>query len=1353
MKKTLLLILITFTITVTAQKEAAVWYFGSYAGLDFNTTGAPPTKLYDGKLNTLEGCASIADATGQLLFYVGASDPNPPSGSPAVGKLTVWNKNHNVMPSGDNALIGDVSATQAAMIVPKPGDSNIYYVFSVPANSSSQHRIFFYEIDMSLDSGNGDIVGTGTQLGTAFFVEKITAVKGNGNFYWIICYGGTSDNSYNSFYAFKLDATGVNTTPVISASGLSAVNDGRGSLKVSASGTKIALANVGARNLNLYDFDVTTGVVSNRVNLPPLPNTASGYVYGKAPYGLEFSLTGNKLYCSYYNGGSSSQDINLVQYDLTNANARSLIFEVRDGTGFRGALQMAIDGKIYFARPKRYITSNTNDSGSLKLGAINNPEAVGAACNYNDNAVLFNANVVGPSGTLASPSDFVRVQEGLPPFIQSFFNVSIVYQQDNSVCEGNSVSFSINSNQALTATEWNFGDASPLVTGTETPSHTFPILGEDHTYTINLHTEYIGDLGMTESQDFTEDITIYAQPVLSAGATVATIEQCDDNNDGFYAFDLHTLKDSEILGLTNASALNSFQVRYFPTETDLDADTNEITANPYTNVTAYSETLWARVENANHPDCYVKIPFDINVFDTPTFSVGSVLTPLQACDDNNDGFFNFDLHTLKDAEVVALAPAGNVPFQVRYFPTEADLDADTNEITANPFTNTTAYNQTIWVRLENSTHIACYDKIALVIEVYDLPVLSAGATIASIEQCDTDNDGFFAFDLHALKDAEALTQVGIGATFQVRYFPTEADLDADTNEITANPYTNVTAYSETLWIRIENAAHNACYTKISFVINIYDTPNTGTPDNLADCDNNGDGDDTNGIIIWDLATANDTNLLNGQDPLVFEVLYYASNADFLADIPIAVPATYANTSNPQTITAVVRNRGNNTCLATTTFTLTVNPLPTLIAGVILKQCDEDANPADGLTNFNLNEANSELVADVTGLSFTYFGDPALTIPLVPQDNYINLSNPQTIYALITNDATACTRSIALNLETSASQIDPNLMVNLVTCDDDGIEDGFHLFDLQDASATILAGLPAGQPYSVSYYATLVDAQLEQNTLPLTNYMSILQSQDIYVRVDNDANNDCFGIGIHVNLLTDPLPQPILGDYFFCTNIGFVTVDATITDGNSYSYSWNTGEITAAINATAAGDYTVTVTNTATSCSNTAIAHVAASSAPDSIIVFAVDNSQNNSMEIFVTGSGNYEYSIDNGFTYYDSNYFEHLAPGIYTIVVRDKNGCGTITTIKALVGFPPYFTPNGDGTHDYWKPLGILNPQQVTIEIYDRYGKLIKTIRADGAGWDGLYNGFEMPSTDYWFHVKLPAPDSREFRSHFALKR
>tara|TARA_R110000823_G_scaffold38579_3_gene103829 strand:- start:353 stop:628 length:276 start_codon:yes stop_codon:yes gene_type:complete len=70
---------------LTAQKEAAIWYFGENAGLDFNT-GAPVT-LLDGALSTREGCATISDNNVSLLFYTDG--------------ITVWNRNHQLINNGE----------------------------------------------------------------------------------------------------------------------------------------------------------------------------------------------------------------------------------------------------------------------------------------------------------------------------------------------------------------------------------------------------------------------------------------------------------------------------------------------------------------------------------------------------------------------------------------------------------------------------------------------------------------------------------------------------------------------------------------------------------------------------------------------------------------------------------------------------------------------------------------------------------------------------------------------------------------------------------------------------------------------------------------------------------------------------------------------------------------------------------------------------------------------------------------------------------------------------------------------------------------------------------------------------
>lgn len=72
--------------------------------------------LTNGQLNTLEGCATIADTTGSLLFYTDG--------------ITVWNRNHVPMPNG-SGLLGNPSSTQSGIIVPYPGNTDLYYVFTV----------------------------------------------------------------------------------------------------------------------------------------------------------------------------------------------------------------------------------------------------------------------------------------------------------------------------------------------------------------------------------------------------------------------------------------------------------------------------------------------------------------------------------------------------------------------------------------------------------------------------------------------------------------------------------------------------------------------------------------------------------------------------------------------------------------------------------------------------------------------------------------------------------------------------------------------------------------------------------------------------------------------------------------------------------------------------------------------------------------------------------------------------------------------------------------------------------------------------------------------------------------------
>src|SRR5690606_4197442 len=115
------------------------------------------------------------------------------------------------------------------------------------------------------------------------------------------------------------------------------------------------------------------------------------------------------------------------------------------------------------------------------------------------------------------------------------------------------------------------------------------------------------------------------------------------------------------------------------------------------------------------------------------------------------------------------------------------------------------------------------------------------------------------------------------------------------------------------------------------------------------------------------------------------------------------------------------------------------------------------------------------------------------------------------------------------------------------------------------------------------------------------------------------------------------------------------------------------------------------------------------------------------------------------------NTFTNLMPGEYTVYVKDLNGCGTIKDTFALLNYPNFFTPNGDGYNDTWNIKFASFEPNMYINIFDRYGKFLIRLYGDGPGWDGTYNGVALPSTDYWFVVTRE--DGTTHKGHFALKR
>jgi len=248
-----------------AQNEANIWYFGQNAGLDFNS--GSPIVLLDGALDTQEGCATISDASGNLLFYTDGS--------------TVYNKNHTIMLNG-TGLNGDSSSTHSAIIVPKPNNLNVYYIFTVDFQAGP-NGLQYSEVDMSLDGGLGGITSNKNILLETPTTEKLTAIKSSvSNEYWVV---GHKWNS-NEFITYKVSETGINTAPAISAVGTiiggSNVFSTIGQIKISPDGTKLAMAREeGFSEAQLFDFDAATGIVSNPITILDLPDN-------ELVYGIEF---------------------------------------------------------------------------------------------------------------------------------------------------------------------------------------------------------------------------------------------------------------------------------------------------------------------------------------------------------------------------------------------------------------------------------------------------------------------------------------------------------------------------------------------------------------------------------------------------------------------------------------------------------------------------------------------------------------------------------------------------------------------------------------------------------------------------------------------------------------------------------------------------------------------------------------------------------------------------------------------------------------------------------------------------------------------------------------------------------
>ena len=409
---------ILLILGANAQKQANYWYFGSGVGLNFNQT--PPQILNNNFANSQEGCASIADNNGNLLFYTNG--------------LTIINRKHEVMLNG-NGIRGDLSSTSNTIIIPLPGNDSIYYLFTVGATTQVAKGFRYTIINIKGDGGFGEVLQKNVYVEEAY--EKLAAVRHcNKKDVWITIRKWESDE----FNTYLLTASGFNVNPVVSNTGFvvgGLANNAIGSLKFSIDGSKLAAVHATETDaVELMRFNNATGQITNPVIIRPniLPHALSF----TGVYGAEFSPNGNLLYISSNN--SVTDPCILYQFDITSFNQATIIATKQiiaaPKPWFAGALQTGPDMKIYLAAWK-----------DTAVSVIENPDVYGAGCNFVFNKISF--------GNRPEP-----VQFGLPSFVQSDLSTSFIPFDftRSGKCTDVDVQFNINRTTGIDSVKWSFGD-------------------------------------------------------------------------------------------------------------------------------------------------------------------------------------------------------------------------------------------------------------------------------------------------------------------------------------------------------------------------------------------------------------------------------------------------------------------------------------------------------------------------------------------------------------------------------------------------------------------------------------------------------------------------------------------------------------------------------------------------------------------------------------------------------------------------------------------------------------------------------------------------------------------------------
>lgn len=811
------------------------------------------------------------------------------------------------------------------------------------------------------------------------------------------------------------------------------------------------------------------------------------------------------------------------------------------------------------------------------------------------------------------------------------------------------------------------------------------------------------DTGCTTINSF--EIEIVAAPTITEPSPFLI---CDDDDDGLYVINLED-KISEIVPSTSGLLID-----FFTDSDNANTNTDPISLTDRVNYNANTQTVYVRVEN-DTSGCYDVATLEIYV---NTLPVIGTISNFQSCEDDGDNRAEF-LFSDKDTDILNGQPGK----EVLYFEDSSRtvlIDKNTS------YTNISS-PQEIYIRIQNITDPNCYGDASFTIEVGANPVYTAPTPF--LECDDSSNDELGIFDLNE-KIAE-INQNGAqnnNITFHLNL------TDAEDNNNPQPILFNNTVNPQQLYARIESNG-SQCVVIEGFGINVIASPDLSDAEPFVLCDTDYDGQTT-----FNLENAVYDNYDRIQTGV--EVHYFENETD-TGDNNLSIANPTAYISGSKTVFIKVTNTAT-TCFTVIPLELTVNPPPTITPIGTIEICDNDTD------TYDLLQVNDLIVDDSSVVNISYHNsqnDATNNDNPITQTTFNYTASNHTFYIRIENPITGCLTTSSFVLQINENPI-ATTPPDIVECDDDF--DGFFEFDLSQNDNNIIGSQNASN-HTVYYYNSDI-ANAENNTNRLNNLHSAADGEVIFARLVNTTTG-CYDI-TQFSLTVNPLPVIPIDDIEpLCINDLPMTISANTGD-ISDTYLWDNGQTTTEVefDIPDLGDHWVRVTKT-TGCSFTKNFTLIESEVANINFTTTVDFTDPNSITVDISGAGDYVYILDNGEPQ-ESNIFENVTFGMHTVTVRDLNGCMDISRVVTVFDVPKFVTPNNDGDFDTWHIIGIEQLPGTVVNIFNRHGKLLKRLPHTSLGWDGTFNGANMPSDDYWFSADI-IQDGETFniRGHFALKR